>query len=95
MATDTSAKGYLAPLGDDPVSLGDDRIRTLRDLLDLRPGVSIETTTTRDAIAGGNRWTGRTVYNTTRSIHEVWNGTTWVEAGGGGGFARSFVTMGA
>lgn len=53
------------------------------------------TTAARDVLSGGTRWTGRTIFNTTTGSHEVWNGTAWVAVGGGAGFAKSFLLMGA
>lgn len=64
--------------------------QTLRD-------VQIFDTTARDALAGGDRWTGRVIYNSTTGRHEWWNGSTWTTLGGGGSVssADTFMMMGA
>ena len=94
MGTVTTAKGIISPDGNDPVLNGDNLIRGFADWVDARPGIAIHTTAQRDALTGVDRWTGKTIWNTDRKVHEVWNGTLWVEVAGGG-FTRVFLTMGA
>jgi len=72
----TAGYGIRYPLGSDPVDinqffqdLAEDAETALKALL---------TTTQRDALAGGNLWTGRRIYNTTTSRFEYYNGAAWV-----------------
>jgi hypothetical protein len=95
MSTTTTAKGIVLPNGDDPRANGDDLIRGFGNWVDARPGVAIHTTAQRDALSGVDRWTGKVIWNSDRKVLEAWDGTVWVEAGGGGGYARHLMLMGA
>jgi len=95
MSTTTTDKGIVLPNGDDPRANGDDLIRGFGTWVNARPGIATHTTAQRDALAAPDLWPGKTIWNSDRKVHEVWTGTAWVEAGGGGGYARHFLTMGA
>lgn len=52
-------------------------IQPLAQWVNDHPGITDMNTAARDALAGGDRWTGRTIYNTTTARHEVWDGAAW------------------
>jgi len=73
----TTAKGITVPLGtddNDAVTY----ITNVANALDAWPGTAIMDTTTRNALSGATRWTGRVIWNTTTTQLEVWNGSAWL-----------------
>lgn len=54
-------------------------------------GASIVTSSTRPA----SPFTGQFIYETDTQLPYIWNGSAWVVSGGGGGYASTFLLMGA
>jgi carbon monoxide dehydrogenase subunit G len=71
-----TTKGFPYPVDADPNDVPAD-IQTLAEFLDTIPGISIFTTAQRDALAGGDLWNGRVIYNTTTARLEYYNGAQW------------------
>lgn len=76
MATATS-KGFRYPEEGDPNNVPQD-IQNLATDVDGMPGIATHTTTERDALAGGDLWTGRKIFNSTTARFESYNGSAWV-----------------
>jgi hypothetical protein len=78
----TTAKGYQYPLETDSVTSYPGIQQPTVILLDARPGVSVVTTTARNAYAGTDLWDGRIIWNTTTNQLEKYDlGTTsWISA---------------
>lgn len=76
----TTTKGVPYPVASDPNNVPADMQR-LATWLDTNPGIASYTTAQRDALVAADRWTGRTIWNTTNFRHEIWDGAAWVQDG--------------
>lgn len=73
-----TTKGYPYPASTDAVNVPGD-IQALANKVDSNPGVAQLTTTARDALAGGDLWTGRVIYNTTTGKLQQYTGSAWAD----------------
>lgn len=71
-----TARGVPYPVGGDNND-GPAAFLALAGFVNDNPGVHIFTTTQRDALAGGDLWTGRVIYNSTIGRLEWYDGTSW------------------
>ena len=80
--TTTTAKGYQYPAGTDTVTSYPPLAQNNALLEDARPGISVVTTTARNAYTGIDLWDGRIIWNTTTLQLEKYDlGTTsWIAA---------------
>jgi|ERR1035438_208944 hypothetical protein len=78
----TTAKGYQYPANADAVTLYPALDAANAALWDARPGISVVTTTARNAYAGADLWDGRIIWNSTTLQLEKYDlGTTsWIKA---------------
>lgn len=74
---------------EDSDDLTQDPFNDNSDILDANPGVAALTTAQRDALAGAQLWAGRTIYNTTIGVMQVYTGSAWrgVEGAGLGAYS--------
>lgn len=72
----TTPKNFRFPLGTELANEIDLFFEQLATDVDDRV-VQAMTTVERDALAGGDRWSGRTIRNTTTGQHEFWDGAAW------------------
>lgn len=78
------------PAAGDPNNVPLDMQRMAEDVENLAPGISVLTTVQRDALAGAQLWTGRTIFNSTTAQHEVRTAAgAWIAVGGSGGWFTS------
>lgn len=96
MATTTPKAQLPYPEATDPNNVPAD-MQALATRLDAIPGVETLTNAQRNALAAGQKWDGRVIWNSDLKEHQGWNATTgqWQSIGGGGGWSRSFLLMGA
>ena len=73
---DTTTKGFPYPEGPDPVDVAGD-IQALAEAVDDMPGVQSYTGAEIAALAVGEKWAGRVVWNSTAGKLQVSNGSTF------------------
>lgn len=72
----TTTKGFPYPIGtqnnDVPVDM-----QALAEKIDSLPGIAPLTTAQRDALAGGDLWVGKMIWNSSTAKPQIWDGAVW------------------
>lgn len=78
-----TTKGFRYPAGSEAAETLDTAIQNLAEDVDDSPGIKAYTTAQRDALAGGQLWAGRVIWNVTLGEIQQYDGAVWSELGGG------------